>query len=214
MAVRAARAKPEVRQRIRRYARTAYTEEILAAAERLFLRVGYTDAKMQDLAAEAGVAVGTLYKYFPSKDEVFASLTARGREEVLKIVAACRALPDPSARLPAFVERLFAYVEERGALFAIYVQLGVIVESHIRSFGGVSAEQTYVACLTALEAVFQDGIDSGQLRSDIAPSVLAATLAGAMNATMFTWLRAERSHSLRERAEPLLDLFLKGARAS
>src|SRR5829696_8467892 len=95
MAERALRKKPGVQRAIRHYARTAYTEAILEAAERLFLRVGYHDAKMADLAEAAGVAVGTLYKYFASKEEVFASLAARGREQVFGILSESAALTDP-----------------------------------------------------------------------------------------------------------------------
>ena len=44
------------------------TEEILAAAARLFARLGYTDTDTQALADELQVGKGTLYRYFPSKE--------------------------------------------------------------------------------------------------------------------------------------------------
>ena len=148
------RKKPEVRRAIRHYARTAYTEAILEAAERLFLRVGYHDAKMADLAEAAGVAVGTLYKYFASKEEVFASLAARGREQVFSILSESAKIVDPNERLRAIVERLFGYVEERGALFAVYVQLGAPTESHIRSMGGPDCDESFGDFVGSLQSVF------------------------------------------------------------
>jgi AcrR family transcriptional regulator len=211
MAERALRKKPEVRRAIRHYARTAYTEAILDAAERLFLKGGYHEAKMADLADAAGVAVGTLYKYFASKEEVFASLAARGREQVFGILSESAALTDPGERLRAIVERSFAYVEERGALFAVYVQLGAVTESHIRSMGGPDCDQAFGEFLTTLESVFIAGVKAGQFRRDISPALLAATFAGAMNATLFSWIRSDRGYPLTGRASPLLDLFLEGA---
>jgi len=213
MAERALRKKPEVRRAIRHYARTAYTEAILEAAERLFLRVGYHDAKMADLAEAAGVAVGTLYKYFASKEEVFASLAARGREQVFAILSESAALDDPGERLRAIVERVFGYAEERGALFAVYVQLGALTESHIRSMGGPDCDQSFGEFVTSLQSVFIAGMKAGQFREDVSPEVLATTFAGAMNATLFSWIRGDRRYSLTDCASPLLDLFLEGARA-
>jgi AcrR family transcriptional regulator len=213
MADRALRKKPELRRAIRHYARTAYTEAILEAAERLFLRVGYHDAKMADLADAAGVAVGTLYKYFASKEEVFASLTARGREQIFAFLSESARLADPGARLRAIVEKLFSYVEERSALIAIYVQLGGMTESQIRAMGGPDCEQSFDEFSTALESVFSAGAAAGQFRKDIPPALMATTFAGALNATLFDWIRNDRSYSLTARSQPLLDLFLEGARA-
>ena len=213
MAERALRKKPEVRRAIRHYARTAYTEAILEAAERLFLGAGYHNAKMADLAEAAGVAVGTLYKYFASKEEVFASLATRSRERVFSILSESAKIADPNERLRAIVERLFDYVEERGALFAVYVQLGAMTESHIRSMGGPDCDQSFGEFVGSLQSVFVAGMKAGQFRKDVPPEVLATTLAGAMNATLFSWVRNDRRYSLTGCASPLLDLFLEGARA-
>jgi TetR/AcrR family transcriptional regulator, fatty acid metabolism regulator protein len=213
MPERAVRRKPELRRAIRHYARTAYTEAILEAAERLFLRVGYHDAKMADLAQAAGVAVGTLYKYFASKEEVFASLAARSQERVFALLSESAAVADPGERLRAIVERLFAYVEERGALFAIYMQLNGMVDSQLRSMAGPDCGDSFGEFSSTLAAVFEAGARAGQFRDDIPPAVLATTFAGMMNATLFDWVRNERSYALGTRSRLLLDLFLEGARA-
>src|SRR5690606_28750156 len=89
---------------IRRFAETAYRDAILDAAERLFLRVGFHEAKMADVAEEAGIAVGTVYKHFASKDEVFASLLDRSRRAALDVVERALAAPDPLERIRGFVD--------------------------------------------------------------------------------------------------------------
>lgn len=60
-----------VRWRRRKEARPA---EILEAALAVFAERGYAATRMEDIAARAGVTKGTIYLYFPSKDEVFRSL--------------------------------------------------------------------------------------------------------------------------------------------
>ncbi len=55
---------------------------ILDAAERCFVRAGFHRTTMQDVAAEAGMSPGNLYRYFASKDAMVAGLAERDRAEV------------------------------------------------------------------------------------------------------------------------------------
>jgi TetR/AcrR family transcriptional regulator, repressor for uid operon len=57
---------------------------ILDAAERCFVRAGFHRTTMQDVAAEAGMSPGNLYRYFPSKDAIVIGLTERDRSDVAK----------------------------------------------------------------------------------------------------------------------------------
>jgi TetR/AcrR family transcriptional repressor of uid operon len=52
---------------------------ILDAAERVFARAGFHAATMQDVAAEAGMSPGNLYRYFASKDAIIAGMAERDR---------------------------------------------------------------------------------------------------------------------------------------
>jgi TetR/AcrR family transcriptional regulator, repressor for uid operon len=56
--------------------------EILAAAQRCFVRSGFHGASMQDICAEAGMSPGNLYRYFPSKEALIAGIAERDRAEV------------------------------------------------------------------------------------------------------------------------------------
>ncbi len=55
---------------------------ILSAAEHCFVRTGFHKTTMQDVAAEAGMSAGNVYRYFPSKDAIVEGLVARDRAEV------------------------------------------------------------------------------------------------------------------------------------
>lgn len=55
---------------------------ILDAAETCFVRSGFHRTTMQDVAQEAGMSAGNLYRYFPSKDAIVAGLSERDRQEV------------------------------------------------------------------------------------------------------------------------------------
>src|SRR5262249_43211926 len=56
--------------------------EILAAAQRCFVRSGFHGASMQDICAEAGMSPGNLYRYFPSKEALMAGIAERDGAEV------------------------------------------------------------------------------------------------------------------------------------
>jgi TetR/AcrR family transcriptional regulator, repressor for uid operon len=56
--------------------------EILAAAQRCFVRSGFHGASMQEICAEAGMSPGNLYRYFPSKEALVAGIAERDRAEV------------------------------------------------------------------------------------------------------------------------------------
>jgi TetR/AcrR family transcriptional regulator, repressor for uid operon len=57
-------------------------DEILAAAQRCFVRSGFHGASMQDICAEAAMSPGNLYRYFPSKEALVAGIAERDRAEV------------------------------------------------------------------------------------------------------------------------------------
>ncbi|MBM3530008.1 MAG: TetR/AcrR family transcriptional regulator [Alphaproteobacteria bacterium] len=56
--------------------------EILAAAQRCFVRSGFHQTSMQEICAEAGMSPGNLYRYFPSKESLIAGIAERDRAEV------------------------------------------------------------------------------------------------------------------------------------
>src|SRR5436190_12207798 len=56
--------------------------EILAAAQRCFVRSGFHGASMQEICAEAGMSPGNLYRYFPSKEALMAGIAERDRAEL------------------------------------------------------------------------------------------------------------------------------------
>src|SRR5256885_10519767 len=94
-------------------ATTDKREAILRAATKVFARSGYFNSKVADIAAEAGIADGTVYLYFKSKDEILHSIfdramaefIAEGRKELALIVG-------PRARLRRIAE---LHLEKLGA---------------------------------------------------------------------------------------------------
>jgi AcrR family transcriptional regulator len=75
--------------------------EILAAAERCFVRSGFHQASMHEICIEAGMSPGNLYRYFPSKEAIIAGISERNRADAAESFAAVDEAPDFFAGLAA-----------------------------------------------------------------------------------------------------------------
>ncbi len=205
--------KPSVRDAVREESRAAYREAILAAAERAFGRLGFRDAKMADIAAEAGVAAGTLYNYFKNKDEVFASILQRGQEQVGALLEGHAQVEDPLERTRLQLRSTFAYLEEHGLLFSMFVRLGGFVEHAQKRAIEDHSEYGYTRGVERTTAMIREGVARGQLRSDVAVEALAVMLMGACDATILAWTRTGCPPGLVAKADTIVELFLRGAHA-
>jgi AcrR family transcriptional regulator len=119
---------------------------ILAAAERAFVRHGFHAATMQDVAVEAGMSPGNLYRYFPSKDAIVAGLCECDQEELAddfaslaaagSIVAAIelmlrkRLVEEPRERLLLGVE-IWAESAHNPAIAAIQRKVDAVVRERL-----------------------------------------------------------------------------------
>lgn len=85
---------------------------ILTAAERIFARHGFFAAKVSDVAKEAGVADGTIYLYFKSKDELLISLFERRMQQLNESLKAAIAGKPPADQLRAFIRTYLQLVHD------------------------------------------------------------------------------------------------------
>ncbi|MEB2321636.1 MAG: TetR/AcrR family transcriptional regulator [Sorangiineae bacterium] len=202
---------PTLRKAFQRYARVAYHEAILEAAERVFLRDGYHETKIADVAAESGVSVGTLYNYFASKELIFASIIERGRTHLEQAVAGCAGLPDPVERLRQVLGAALRFIEERGAMFALYTQVGFSGDPDLR-LCCAPAGAAYHAHVATLAAIIGEAQEAERLRAELDPEALAMALVGIANSFIYRWLDQGRQGDLPGRADEIFSLFFDGAR--
>jgi AcrR family transcriptional regulator len=148
---------------------------IVAAARRLIARGGYAEAQVASVAAEAGVATGTVYRYFPSKSELFAEVFRDASQREVDAMAAAAA--DDRVSAPA---RIGAGVETfaRRALRAPRIAYALLAEPIDPA---VEAERLVFrrAYRDVLAGVIADGVAAGELPAQDV-EVSAAALVGAI----------------------------------
>ncbi len=89
-------------------------QRILDAAARLFAAQRFHEVRMDDLAAEAEVAKGTLYRYFRDKDELYRDLISTAASQIWREVDERSAAADtPRARIVAMLEASWSFFETR-----------------------------------------------------------------------------------------------------
>jgi len=172
-------------------------ERILEVAKEAFTRYG-ASASLDDIAKEAEVGAGTLYRHFPTRD---ALIEAVYHTEVGKLAAAQREL---SAKLPP-VEALRGWM----LLFVDYIAAKHLIAPALNTFvGGPSKlyESSRSQIQGAIEALVKRAIQSGDVREDIEPFDLLRALIGVSNvASTPDWQQS---------AKRLVDILITGSRTS
>ncbi len=96
-------------------------QRILDGAGRAFAANGFRGATVPDIAAEAGVSVGLIYRYFPSKEELFLSVCAQQTDATLdELAATLSAIADPRARPTAAIDQFVSSLEESWGAIVVH----------------------------------------------------------------------------------------------
>lgn len=109
-------------------ARVAFpTERILETAGRLFGSRRFHEVRMEDIAAEAEVGKGTLYRYFRDKEELYLALLERAAQQLTaRIQAAIAPVEGARARLVALVDTIIRFFDEHPHLLALIQRAEVL----------------------------------------------------------------------------------------
>src|ERR671932_2284572 len=182
-------------------------EAILRAAVRVFARSGYFNAKVADVAKVAGVADGTVYLYFKSKEEILRSIFDRGVEiliaEARELIAG---VTDPRERLRR-IARL--HLERLGD----DRDLAIVFQVELRGSTKFMAEFSAAGLAEYLKLIretFEEGQRAGLFRAELNAKVVAKILFGALDEMATNWILSQRRYKLAPMADQVLDIFLNG----
>ena len=170
-------------------------ERVLEVAKQAFTRYG-ASASLDDIAKEAGVGAGTLYRHFPTRD---ALIEAVYRTEVEKLAAAEGKFAES---LPP-LEALRAWMK----LFVDYVEAKHIIAPALNTYAGGPSklyETSKTQISGAINALVKRAIHSGDIRKDLEPFDLLRALIGVASvASSPDWPQS---------AKRLVDILITGSR--
>ena len=184
-------------------------EAILQAAIDIFAERGFFGAQVADIARVAGVAAGTVYLYFRSKDDLLISVFERTmRDGLVEGRAAVADIHDPCERLRR-VARLHLARLGRNRSLAVVFQVELRQSTKFMQRFSATLLRDY---LGLLRAAIVDGQAEGVFRADLNPTTTAKALFGALDEMATNWILSRRRYSLESEADVVVDLFLNGAR--
>jgi TetR/AcrR family transcriptional regulator, fatty acid metabolism regulator protein len=186
-------------------------DAILKAATRVFARRGFFQSQVADIAREAGIAAGTVYLYFRSKDDLLVSLFERTmREAIAEGRAALEAVADPRDRLMR-IARL--HLERLGRDRDLAVVFQVELRQSTKFMQRFSS--TYLReYLGQIRDTLAHGQTTGHFRQDMNPTIAAKIFFGALDEMATNWILSRRRYSLVAQADAIVDLFVNGVTAT
>ena len=197
--------KHEVRLKDRQRAEAAAA--IAAAAEEVFAARGLREARMEEIAARAGVSVGTVYNYFRDRDGLLRDLIENRRADLARkldgALAAAKGEPF-RAQLRTFCNTVFEHFEMHRSFLAIMLQIdSASLEQPSEGMREVKARATAL-------------VERGLLEKALKPlgkDLWATFLLGSVRAVLVHELKHPGTLAVGERADAVADFFLGGAGA-
>lgn len=183
---------------------TVRQQEILRAASRVFRRQGLHATGMRDIAAELGMAVGNLYYYFRSKEELLAFCQEETLTQLLALTEVVERLDlRPDARLYRLIVGHVVCLNEGTP--------GSLAHLEVEALAGERRERIQALrdrYEEAIRSIISHGISQGLFRP-ADPKVTALAILGALNWTV-KWFRPEGPKSAQEIGREFGEYLLRG----
>lgn len=153
---------------------------VMAAAETLFARDGYARTRISEIAREAGVAVGTVYRFFPDKPHLLAALHESMEERMVEALSeGWRTQGTHGERMEAALAALFDAIADAREVMPLYAMT--------RDILGATAFLPGAALMLAFSALYKEGRDAGAFHvadASTAAPILHGMIEGALRAWM------------------------------
>ena len=186
-------------------------QQIIEAAVRVFARKGYYNSRVSDIAREAGIAAGTIYLYFKTKDEILVTLFRDKMADFVDTVRKAIAVePDAASKVRRLVSLHFRILEENPDLAEV---VQVELRQGQKFFRGASSQEIG-AYFALIGSVLEEGVAEGRFRTGLPVKVATKMLFGAMDQVATSWVLGRRGYQLVDTAGAVAEIFLQGVAVS
>jgi len=147
--------------------------QIIEAALQVFGERGLANARLQDIAVKAGVSKGTIYLYFPNKEELFREMIRRTAIAAIERAEQANTQGTPTSQLLAFMKGYWAFVRS-----PVFITIYRLVLGELHQFPDLAkfyAIEVVARGQKLLSGIIQKGIDAGEFR-EMDPMIAARML--------------------------------------
>jgi AcrR family transcriptional regulator len=182
-------------------------EQIMAASITLFEQKGFSETSVQDIVDALGVTKGTFYYYFKSKEELLMDIHLRYIEGLLENQK--RIMEDSTKTIKEkvfeIVYMLIHNIEKQGRQARIFFrEMKHLNEEHLKKIIEKRDLFRY-----GLQSLIEQGIQNGEFREDLHPSIATLTVLGAANWS-YQWFQPDGELSDFEVAKQMITILLEG----
>ncbi|WP_028584802.1 TetR/AcrR family transcriptional regulator [Desulfogranum mediterraneum] len=195
------------REREKRWQR----QEMLAAAIELFSEKGYHNVSMNEIAKKAEFAIGTLYKFFKNKEDLYRSIIAELSGKFHQ------AINEVLEGRGDEIEKLRNYVKAKAAIFMDNVSIVRLYFAETRGAScnikaGLDLEirEKHERHLQDIALIFESGMNNQRFQRIAEPYHLAVSIDSLSNAFLHLWLEAPDQHPYPEDPDVILNILFKG----
>ncbi|MEP7214540.1 MAG: TetR/AcrR family transcriptional regulator [Acidobacteriota bacterium] len=182
-------------------------EAIRRAAIKVFAGKGYFNSKVSDIAGEAGIADGTVYLYFKSKDEILHSIFDRAMEDFISEgKRELAAIADPADKLKRIARM---HLERLGSDRNLAIVFQVELRGSTKFMQEFSAAG-FAEYLDIILHTIAEGQKSGVFTKEIKPVICAKILYGALDEMVTNWILSKKQYPLAPMADEVIKLFFGG----
>jgi TetR/AcrR family transcriptional regulator, fatty acid metabolism regulator protein len=196
----------------RRSTREDKRRRIIDAAVKVFAEKGFFGAKVSEIADAAGVADGTIYLYFKSKDDILISLFQEKMSEIVKqLQAILSELPDPETKMRRYVIEHLKLVARQPELMQV---LTVELRQSARFIKEYSPK-AFARYLAVIGMIIEEGQRAGVFRKDIDAGILRRALFGLIDELSLEWVlrsRDEKPPDPEVIGEQIAEFIIRGLR--
>jgi AcrR family transcriptional regulator len=160
---------------------------IIEAAARVFANRGYNSTLIAEIATEAGIGKGTIYEYFPSKEDLFFAVFEWFVEmtEAEARVSISALGGSASERLKALNDALLKSWFEMLDMYSLVMEFwSASASSRMRQRFKKAFREGYKDFRQLVSALISDGIETGEFQPEVDAESVAAALVGAWDALL------------------------------
>jgi AcrR family transcriptional regulator len=185
------------RPRSTRLPRPARRNQLLNAAQQVFVAQGYHAAAMDNIAERAGVSKPVLYQHFPSKLELYLALLDRNCDVFVQtVLSALASTTDNKQRVAAVMDAYFGFVADRDGAFRLVFESDLNNDEAVRE----RVERCMRTCAEAVSKVIAE--DAGLPENE--SMLLAIGMTGMAQVAARYWLANDEGSIPRETAARLI----------
>ena len=182
------------------------TDEILHVAATLFAERGFAGTDTQELADRVNIGKGTLYRYFPSKRELFLAAADRAMGRLREYLdAAIGTRDDPLEQIVAAIEAFLGFFDQHPEFAELLIQERALFRDRKKPTYIEHREKN----LERWQQLYRSLIDAGRMRS-MPVQRITSVISDLVYGTMFTNHVAGRQRSLREQADDIVEIVFYG----